>query len=321
MTLKAGSSSPDYARRRAIPDDAVIRLETLRDGGKMRVLSLQGRPPSGRGSILFLSGRADFFEKYLESLIHWRERGFDVTAMDWRGQGGSGRMAVDPLMGHAASFDPWVDDVDEMVAKWRSVSAPPHYLVAHSMGGHLALRLLAERGPALDGMVLTAPLLGLKVDPLPEWLARPIIRRKIKQGLSETYAWGQARRPKYAEKRRQRVLTRDPSRYEDEDWWKARQPELALGGVSWGWLDAAYRSIDRLKAAGALEKVALPVLFILPENDEIVSTPAALAMARRIPGAEVALFDGAHELLRETDPVREAVWARIDAFLDRRRAG
>lgn len=316
MTMKTGPLAPDFARRRALPEDSTVTYEVLRDGGKVRtlVLSAQG---ARRGSILFLSGRADFFEKYLESLIHWRERGFDVTAMDWRGQGGSGRMTADPLLGHAASFDPWVADVDEMVAKWRSVSAPPHHVVAHSMGGHIALRLVAERQPALDGLVLTAPLLGLKVDPLPEWLARPIIRHKIKQGLSETYAWGQARRPKYAEKRRQRVLTRDASRYEDEDWWKARQPELALGGVSWGWLDAAYRSIDRLKVPGALERIRLPVLFILAEDDQIVSTPAALAMARRIPGAQTALFDGEHELLRETDPVRLAVWARIDAFLDR----
>jgi len=321
MTLKAGSLSPDYSRRRVLPDDAVIRMETLCDGGKVRILLLPAQADTRRGSILFLNGRADFFEKYLESLIHWRERGFDVTAMDWRGQGGSGRISADPLMGHAASFDPWVDDLDEMVAKWRSVSAPPYYLVAHSMGGHLALRLLAERGPALDAVVLTAPLLGLKVDPLPEWLARPIIRHKIKRGLSEAYAWGQARRPKYTEKRRQRVLTRDASRYKDEGWWIARQPALALGGVSWGWLDAAYRSIDRLKAAGALERIAVPVLFVLAEDDKIVSTPAALALARRIPKAEVALFDGAHELLRETDPVRLAVWARIDAFLDRCRAG
>src|SRR3546814_5649169 len=79
----------DAATRRRLPDDSEAGFWTAPDGCRIRTLRL--RPEAGRrGAILFAGGRADYFEKYLESLIHWRARGWDVTAFDWRGQGGSG---------------------------------------------------------------------------------------------------------------------------------------------------------------------------------------------------------------------------------------
>ena len=39
-----------------------------------------------------MPGRGDAYEKYLETFEHWRLRGWSVTAADWRGQAGSGRL-------------------------------------------------------------------------------------------------------------------------------------------------------------------------------------------------------------------------------------
>ena len=55
--------------------------------------------PAPRGSLLFLPGRGDAYEKYLETLDGWAGQGWRVTAMDWRGQGGSGRLGADAVTG------------------------------------------------------------------------------------------------------------------------------------------------------------------------------------------------------------------------------
>src|SRR6218665_336095 len=49
----------------------------------------------GGGGLLFLPGRGDSYEKYLETLDRWHAQGWRVTAVDWRGQAGSGRLGMD----------------------------------------------------------------------------------------------------------------------------------------------------------------------------------------------------------------------------------
>src|SRR3546814_14944723 len=74
--------------RRRLPDAAEVGYWTAGDGVRIRTLRLRA-DDRAKGAILFAGGRADFFEKYLESLMHWHSRGWDVMAFDWRGQGGS----------------------------------------------------------------------------------------------------------------------------------------------------------------------------------------------------------------------------------------
>ena len=47
---------------------------------------------------------------------------------------------------------------------------------------------------------------------------------------------------------RQLLLTSDPERYGDEAWWTAQNPALSMGSPTYGWLAAAFGSIDRLFA-------------------------------------------------------------------------
>ena len=116
---------------------------------------------------------------------------------------------------------------------------------------------------------------------------------------------------------RQRNLTHDVERFEDEGYWYARQPDLALGPPSWGWLAAALRSIRALGRDPRLDRVSVRSLMLIAEADRLVDPKAATAIAARI-GARVERFgpEAAHELLREIDPVRLRALAAIDAFLD-----
>jgi lysophospholipase len=268
-----------------------------------------------RGSLLFANGRGDFVEKYLEPLAHWHERGWNVTSFDWRGQGGS---RGDILGGHLESFDPLIGDLDALVGEWAAGTPGPHVAIGHSMGGHLLLRLLAERRPAIDAAVLVAPMIAINAAPVPAWIGRRVARTLAQMGWRERPAWKHNERPAPPGLSRQSYLTSCPDRYSDEIWWKEQQPGFALGPPSWGWLDAAYRSMASVTPA-KMREIRAPILLLGTPRDRLVSPTAIRRAARLLPDVELAMFErAAHELLRESDGIRRQVMARIDAFLEAR---
>ena len=108
--------------RREIPLHGVESHWLAPDGTAIRRFDWApaGTPPRGR--LLFLPGRGDFYEKYLEAMGHWQARGWAVTALDWRGQALSGRLGHDPLTGHIADFAIWVADLADLDAALRALA-------------------------------------------------------------------------------------------------------------------------------------------------------------------------------------------------------
>ncbi|WP_253201468.1 alpha/beta fold hydrolase [Sphingomonas quercus] len=294
--------------RRAIPAGFRLGNWAAADGWPHRRFDwpadAEARP---RGSLLYASGRADFVEKYLEALEHWHRRGWSISGFDWRGQGGSGRIVPGLAGSHLASFEPLVEDLAGFAEQWRRDTPGPHVVIGHSMGGHLVLRALAERRIHADAVVLTAPMIGL---------AAPRIGRLIAflAGL-----FGMTMRPIASDLepgQKQPRLTSSIERFADAEWWKQSQPELGSGVPTWGWVHAAYDSIARLRRPGLLEGITTPVLMISSATDRLVSNAAMARAAKRIPGARLVPSAGAHEILREADPIRLAALTAIDDFLD-----
>ena len=235
-----------------------------------------------------------------------------MTAFDWRGQGHS-RGGIEG--GNVASFDPWIDDLAALIAAWRTEGPGPHVAIGHSMGGHLLLRTIVERAPGLEKAVLVAPMIDVNSGPIPPWLAPRLARAMCLIGQGKRSMW--KAKPLFRPGSiRQRNLTGSLARYEDElAWWKA-EPDLVLGTPDWGWLCAAFRSA-RAFAPRRLASVDLPILLIGTERDKLVSPEAIRRAAASLPKAELMMFpDSAHEILRESDPIRDSALARIDAFLE-----
>lgn len=300
--------------RHHLPPDAVIDQWAAPDGWPIRRIRLAPRG-ARRGALLYCNGRADFIEKYLEALCHWRDRGWAVTSFDWRGQGLSGRLSAEAMFGHADSFDPWIADLGALVADWRREEAGPYAIIGHSTGGNLVLRDLMARPGDADAAVLISPLLGLRVPLLPDAVVACVARRHVRGGQGSVLAWGQKAADYGAE--RAAALTGDPDRYADEGWWWQQTPGLKLGGVTWGWLAAAFESIGRIMRPGGAERVTTPVLLLAATHDRVVSTGAMRRLLARLPDGRGRFFaDAAHELLRERDAVRLPALAAIDAFLD-----
>lgn len=301
-----------------VPAGATIGTWNAADGWPLRTFDWQSA--GGRGALLFLGGRGDIFEKYFEAFDRWHRAGWSVASFDWRGQGGSGRLSADPACGHVSDFAPWVDDLADFFEQWRGRHPGPHIVIAHSMGGHLVLRALVEKRIAPDAAVLIAPMLGLKSAPFGPRLAGWIARLMCRIGKPERLAWKANERPGVPAKARQALLTHDLDRYEDELWWKAEKPEIALGPPSWSWVAQAYRSTLALEAPGRLESVPTPILLLAAAQDGLVDPAAIKRAADRLRDATLRIWgqESAHEILREADPVRDAALAEIDRFLDAR---
>jgi lysophospholipase len=268
--------------------------------------------------MLFLPGRADFYEKYLESLTEWAYSGWHVSAADWRGQGASGRMAANPLVGHIADFSIWIADLAALWRDWRAATPGPHVLVGHSMGGHLVLRGVAEGAANPDAVVLSAPMLGF-VTPIPRWIQSLYGRLMCAIGDPQRMAWPVSEKPGSPLDMRSTLLTHDADRYADELWWRTARPELELGPASWRWVERAAASNETLRAPGVLEAVMAPVLVLAAKHDALVSWPAIEEAAARLPHGELVAWgpEARHELLREADPVRAQAMAAIASFLNR----
>lgn len=288
------------------------------DGHHIRIARWTAAPDGQpRGTVLLLTGRNETLEKYEEQAADWTARGFLTVGMDWRGQGGSSRYLDNRHKGHVPDFAIFLDDLDRAVAELLPPGVPgPVIAFGHSMGGHILLRYAAERRHPFSAVILSAPMIGIHTGPTPEVLLRRFAARMVKRGEAEKYVLGQEDWSPAEPAFRGNPLTSDPVRFLVGHNHYAADPDLAMGGITWGWLDAAYRSIDRLLAPGGVEGVAVPVLLLTGGKDRVVRVDRQRQVAKRLKSCRHAVHPAArHELMMEADPIRDAVWADIDGFL------
>lgn len=294
------------------------------DGHQIRRIDW-GKPDPGvavRGGILFMAGRGDAYEKYLETFEHWRQQGWHVSAADWRGQGGSGRLGNDDRTGHIEDFALWIEDLAQLWADWSASREGPLVIAGHSMGGHLVARALVDDAlsPKPAAAILSAPMLDTFPEHLPLFIKRGTAAAMATLGDPTRPAWKMSEKPGATDKFRQNLLTHDPERYEDERWWRRERPELRLGPGSWGWVRSAMHSVAQVFRRGGLEAVDLPVFVVATDADKLVSPVAISRAIDRLPDVESLIFgeEARHEILREEDGVRNKALAAIDDFLERR---
>ena len=305
--------------RRTIPGAAVEEFWTAADGHRIRNITWPQPEGAPRGSILFMPGRGDAYEKYIETFEHWRRQGWQVTGCDWRGQAASGRLGADELTGHIEDFGVWTADLAAFWEHWMANVPAPHVLAGHSMGGHLVLRAAADGLVRPDALILSAPML----DTHPTWVPLAVRQRfanwMASRGDPRRPAWKWSEKPGEFPAGRIKLLTHDEERYADEGYWREQRPEVVMGPGSWGWVARSLDSTAAIDAPGALEQIDIPVFLMGTRADKLVSFDAIARSGRRLPNVETLYFgsEARHEILREADPVRDRALAAIDGFLDR----
>jgi lysophospholipase len=275
--------------------------------------------PAGsvRGTILVLPGRGEFVEKYRPVLAEIAGWGMAAAAFDWRGQGGSGRLLPDPRKGHVDDFAGYLDDLDTVLAHLLAEGLPaPVGAVGHSMGGHILLRAVAERATGIPRAALVAPMLDIELGATPRPLARLAASLAVSVGLGSRWAPGQGMVDPDTCRFAGNRLTADPAGFARWQRLLGEHPTLRIGGVTYGWLDAALRSIDHTFRPGYLERVTAPLLVVMAGEETIVRNPATRRAAARLARAETLVLDGArHDLFLAGPEHRARLMAGLRAFL------
>src|SRR6201995_2743336 len=123
-----------------VPDNFVTGTLKAPDGVNLRFA--RWLPPAGRkGTVVLLQGRAEWIEKYFETVRDLRARGFAVATLDWRGQGLSDRALANRQKGYVRSFSDYGVDLATFIHQVVLPDCPPPlFALAHSMGASVLLR-------------------------------------------------------------------------------------------------------------------------------------------------------------------------------------
>ncbi len=315
--------TPKQKRRRLSPPGGKFGHFYSKDRNKLRYgywpPSREPQPKS-KGTVLILPGRREFIEKYFETVADLLDKRYAVAVLDWRHQGKSGRALPNPQKNHAGNFSRLAGDFGDFLDEAEKKKFPkPWVVLGHSLGAHLFLRFLAENPGEQDRLskaVLSAPMMGINLGPVPAPLVNWLIKRARKKGKITSYApfqsnYGKADQDDRAFDR----LTSDRERFEDEAWLTMKTPALALGGVTYGWLEAAYKSNAFMKNPEMAKRITLPICVVIPGKEKVVDNKATEDFIKNLPNVTTVHLKGArHELLKEKDAFRNTFLNIFDHF-------
>ncbi|RVD38610.1 alpha/beta hydrolase, partial [Mesorhizobium sp. M8A.F.Ca.ET.023.02.2.1] len=191
----------------------------------------------------------------------------------------------------------------------------PYYILAHSAGAVITLLAAPSMVNRVRRMVLIAPFLTLPDLPVSIGTVRRVCSLFCALGLGRLYAaWGP--RPRHTLPFEANKVTSDPQRYRRNTRIYEEYPQLALGGPTIRWLQAAAKASEAISDPDFMARIQVPLLIIAAGADQVVSTKAVEKYARSLRLGSLLMIDGAkHEILQEVDLYREQFLAAFDAFV------
>lgn len=110
--------------------------------------------------VVIVHGAMEHHRRYGWLIEMWRLSGFHVIMGDLPGQG----MTTRARRGHIDSFDEYIFEVKDWIQAAYQFDLPV-FLIGHSLGGLISVRLLQQEKLNLAGVVLSSPCLGLNHKP------------------------------------------------------------------------------------------------------------------------------------------------------------
>jgi lysophospholipase len=289
---------------------------TAADGATLRWGHLPVRNP--RAECVMLGGFGEFIEKQFETLRDLAARGIAVWCLDWRGQGGSVRPRRLPTRPRARNFDRDAQDLADFT-RTKLSGRLPRLLVAHSMGGAIALLCLRQYSGLFDAAVLSSPMVGLRTGRVPPTLFRIITGPARAAGLGACFIpgagkWRPDRVPSPERSRASTDVERCRLRYA----WFSAEPNLRLDEATYGWVDTALGLVARISKPEFLASIRTPILMGRPGREVVVSKAAQRRVAVRLPNCTlVELHESKHDPFLERDAIRDYWLACLDHFIAR----
>ena len=287
-----------------------FRVQTVRsvdDSLDLRYGVLAEGPGEPDCYLLLINGRSEWLEKYVYVPGDLGlPKATAVLAWDHRGQGLSGgaRAFVD-------SYDSYASDAQRIVEV--ATKGKPYVVLAHSMGGLIALYATLTGRLAPRAMVLSSPLLGMPERPIPSVVARPLSRLLTIARLGPVSSGAGSFTEASFEGNQ---LTHHADLYER----MKSETRFAIPGATFGWVSASFQAVACCFDPVRLKGLKAPTLVLSASEEKVVnaSAPQSWVAMARAAGAEVQLktVQGArHELLSEVPEYYEQALAASRAWL------
>lgn len=276
-------------------------------------------PDNPSAIVVCLPGLSEFTEKYYETARDMLARGYGFFCIDWAYQGRSTHMDAYPQRRHSDGFETDLDDLSywiDKIIRPKSASVPL-LLLAHSMGGNLALRFLSDNPRTFAAAAITSPLLGIYNFTV-YLKAFACIVRPFRKWIGAHYVpggkdWHETMRKSDGTD----IFSSDPVRDTVHNIWCKHDQALQVGSPTFEWVLNALGSCARLLAKGTIERIKTPTLIALAGDDKIVDNRFIHLAAARLPKGKLLELDGAnHEILMERDIWRNAFLGAFDKFLE-----
>ncbi len=269
---------------------------------------------NAKACVILLGGLSEFAEKYFETMRDLNARGLSVWTMDWAYQGLSNRNPKNPHKRCSDGYDADLSDLhfftETIVPKEK-----PIILLAHSMGGHIGLRYLAEHPDNFKATAFSAPMLGIRDIRIYGRTIKLLL--KILLPLHTSYVpggkdWHETMRKSDGND----VFSSDPARDGLHNLWCLHTPALQVGNPTLRWLYESVKSLDILNAPETLRKIKIPVLLTTAGDEKIVDNKAIKAASDYIEKSIYLEIEGAkHEILMEKDEYRIQFFKAFDTLL------
>ena len=287
------------------------------DGARLRWGHLAAAQP--RADCVMVGGFTECIEKYFETIVDLTARGLSVWCLDWRGQGGSERPRYWPSRPRPRRYDRDAGDLAQFTETLPS-ARHPRFLIAHSMGGAIALLCLRQSPGLFDAAILSAPMLGIRTGRLPRSIARCITGAARASGLGLCFVPGAGRwRPDRIPSPHRSRISSDPERCCLQYRWFSARAELRVDEPTYGWLDEAFRLVTRIGKPEFLAGISTPILLASAGIEAFVEPQAHRRAARLLPDCTLVQFpESKHEPFLERDAIRDSWLGAIDRFVGQR---
>ncbi len=280
-----------------------------------------------KGRVVFTPGYGDSVNYHYDAVRKWQERGFEVFAMDWVGQGLSDRENPhhiqdpnDRLMNrHMLDLQKFVKDVVPQDG------TRPLLLATHSMGGHIGMLHLKTFPNTFDGAVMAAPLLDLNTSVLPRPVFKGIVSALNSLGLDDNSLpnWrGLLNRVKATSNNIEELTSRNPENLTLTEQGQLRMRELLkgveIGLPTWGFLRRIYPSLDQMRKDDYFDSIRTPVLLVAAGRDELIENNSIRFAAKELPkGHLLELPTSAHGVWNDSEKNKDTLWKAIDQFVEK----
>jgi alpha-beta hydrolase superfamily lysophospholipase len=261
---------------------AVLSPFTASDGENIALHDWPLPPEAAlRGVVVLVHGLGEHAGRHARLAAQLNRWGFSVRGYDQYGHGESGG-----LRGGLPSPLRLLEDLADVIESTRQRLGPrlPIIVLGHSMGGLVAADLVARRGAATEGLVLSSPALGARVNAFQKFLLATLPR------FAPNLAVGNGIDADFLAHDREVVAAYRADRLVHD----RITPRLAL-----------FITQSGARVVACAPQWKLPTLLLYAGDDRLVDPRASRAFAQAAPAGVVTTrcFDALyHEIFNEPDP-------------------